>query len=322
MAEKGFCTIGFDTSNYTTSAALSSLDGNVLLNLKLPLPVRAGERGLRQSDAVYAHIKNQPQLMALLSEFLKEKELLPVAVGYSAYPTTSPTSFMPCFQCGKAFAYSFAAGCSVPVYPYTHQEGHIAAAAYSATRSLDIMEQPLLAFHVSGGTTDILLCTPNKHRTSIERIGGSCDLHAGQLIDRMGVMMGMPFPCGIHIERAAKLYPNEIKGIKVSVNGLNCNLSGGENAATKVYHELGIEACARFTLSYIAKTLDRLSENLRKEYPNMPILYSGGVMSNRFISQVLSKRADTYFASPEFSADNGAGISLLARKRFLNTHGV
>ena len=95
MADKNYCTVGFDTSNYTTSAAVCSLDGNVLLNLKLPLPVKPGERGLRQSDAVYAHVKNQPQLMTLLSRFLRENRLTPIAAAYSASPTTGEASFMP-----------------------------------------------------------------------------------------------------------------------------------------------------------------------------------------------------------------------------------
>lgn len=322
MADRKYCTVGFDTSNYTTSAAVCDEDGNILLNLKLPLPVREGERGLRQSDAVYAHVKNQPQLMSLLTAFLKENALTPRAAGYSASPTTGVSSFMPCFQCGKAFALSFAAGLGIPVYPYTHQEGHIAAAVYSATGSLELMNETLLAFHVSGGTTDILVCTPNKHRTSVERIGGSSDLHAGQLIDRIGVMMKMPFPCGAHIERSALLHADDIKGIKISVNGLDCNLSGGENAAVKIYRELGENACAKFTLAFIAKTLDKLSHNLREIYPDMPIVYSGGVMSNKFISSILAKRNNTYFASPAYSADNAAGIALLANSRFKETFGA
>lgn len=322
MADKNYCTVGFDTSNYTTSAAVCSLDGNVLLNLKLPLPVKPGERGLRQSDAVYAHVKNQPQLMTLLSRFLRENRLTPVAAAYSASPTTGEASFMPCFMCGKAFAETFSAALSIPVYPYTHQEGHIAAAVYSATGSLDMMEKKMLAFHVSGGTTDILLCTPDKHRTAIARIGGSNDLHAGQLIDRIGVMMNMPFPCGVHIENAALEYTDNIKSIKISVEGLNCNLSGGENSAIKVYKKYGTSACARFTLAFIEKTLDTLSKNLREKYPDLPIVYSGGVMSNKYISSCLAKRNITYFASPAFSADNAAGIALLACKRFNQAFGV
>ena len=128
--------------------------------------------------------------------------------------------------------------------------------------------------------------------------------------------MGMPFPCGIHIERSASLFTDNITGIKTSVNGLYCNLSGGENSALKVYREKGEHACSKFVLLYIAKTLDKLSANLRNQYPNLPIVYSGGVMSNKYINSILTKRPDTYFATPVFSADNAAGIALLTQRRF------
>lgn len=317
MSDRSLCTVGFDTSNYTTSASVCDSSGKVILNLKIPLPVKEGERGLRQSDAVYAHVKNQPQLMTLLSEFLKEKNLSPTAIGYSSSPTNGSKSFMPCFLCGKAFALSFSACTSIPVYQFSHQEGHIAAAVYSATDSLRLTENQLLAFHVSGGTTDILLCTPKKSGFDISGIGGSLDLHAGQLVDRIGVMMNIPFPCGPKIEQYAALCDGKTQFTpKISVNGLTCNLSGGENAAIKVYKEHGREACSKFVLDFIASTLDKLSDNLRAVYPSLPIVYSGGVMSNKYISSVLCKRSDTYFAEPAFSADNAAGIALLTHKRF------
>ncbi len=319
--KKNECTVGFDTSNYTTSVAVCSSDGNILLNLKAPLPVKEGERGLRQSDAVFSHVKNQPQLMANLTVFLKNEGLQPVAVGYSATPTHSEGSYMPCFLCGKAFALSFASSNALPEYPFSHQEGHIAAAVWSATGDLELLEKSLIAFHVSGGTTDVILCTPSAHRLSTERIGGSLDLHAGQLIDRIGVRMEMPFPCGPYIEKCAEEYIGDPLTPKISVDGFDCHLSGGENAAQKVLSEQGKEACCVYTLDMIAKTLDCISFNLRKKYPSLPIVYAGGVMSNRRVCNFLAKRENTYFAAPAFSADNAAGIALLAHKRYTSLRG-
>lgn len=314
----GNCFVGIDTSNYTTSAAIVAIDGDVLLNFKAPLPVKEGERGLRQSDAVYAHIKNQPSAMAALSRVITENNLQAAAVGFSASPTNSADSFMPCFMCGRAFADSFAAGSNVPVYSYSHQEGHIAAAAYSATGNLELLKKELIAFHVSGGTTDIVICTPDRFRFNTQRIGGSNDLHAGQLIDRVAVMMGLRFPGGPELERIASKAAEFNERINISVKDLNCNLSGGENTAKKIYVDQGAENAAFYTLSFIAKTLDKLSSNLRDIYPSHPILYSGGVMSNKYIKDVLKKRSNTYFAEPQFSADNAAGIALLTRERFLS----
>lgn len=312
------CFVGIDTSNYTTSVSVVTRDGRVLLNYKAPLPVKEGERGLRQSDAVYAHVKNQPSAMAALSRVINEYDLVPVAVGFSASPTNSANSFMPCFMCGRAFADTFAAGHNIPIYSYSHQEGHIAAAAFSATDSLDILKKRLIAFHVSGGTTDIVICTPDKFRFDTQRIGGSNDLHAGQLIDRVAVMMGLQFPGGPAIERSAARADGFNEKITISVNNFNCNLSGGENVAKSIYAKSGEEHAAFYVLSYIAATLNKLSDNLRNAFPDLPILYSGGVMSNAYIKSILSKRELTYFATPQFSADNAAGIALLTRERYLS----
>lgn len=312
------CFVGIDTSNYTTSVAVVTSDGKVVLNYKVPLPVRQGERGLRQSDAVYAHIKNQPLAMSALSRVLKEYGLQPVAVGFSASPVNSSESFMPCFMCGRAFAETLAASNGIPVYTYSHQEGHIAAAAFSATGSLDLLKEKLIAFHVSGGTTDIVTCSPDRFRLDTQRIGGSSDLHAGQLIDRVAVMMGLSFPGGPALERLASNVNDFSDRVNVSVNGFNCNLSGGENIAKNLYAKKGAEYTARYVLKYIATTLDKLSENLREIFSDLPILYSGGVMSNTYIKGVLRKRTNTYFAEPQYSADNAAGIALLTRERFLS----
>ncbi len=315
--KKNSCFIGIDTSNYTTSVSAVSYDGRVLLNYKMPLAVKNGERGLRQSDAVYAHIKNQPSCMTALSSFLLHNSLKVLAVGYSASPVNSPDSFMPVFNCGRAFAASLATCKSLPTYAFSHQEGHIAAASYSATGSLELIGSPFYAFHVSGGTTDIVKCSIDGNRIKCERLGGSSDLHAGQLIDRVGVMLGLKFPCGPALELLAEKCENWPSGISVSVNDLDSNLSGGENKAKEVFNMHGAESAAMYTLSFIAKTLDTLSENIRKN-GIFPILYSGGVMSNKYIKSVLSKRSNTYFASPEFSADNAAGIALLTRNAYLN----
>ena len=312
------CFVGIDTSNYTTSAAVVNSDGEILLNFKAPLPVKEGERGLRQSDAVYAHIKNQPSAMAALSRVIKEYGVSPVAVGFSASPTNSSDSFMPCFMCGRAFADTFAAGAGIPVYTYSHQEGHIAAAAFSATGSLELLKKESIAFHVSGGTTDIVVCSPDKFRFNTKRIGGSEDLHAGQLIDRVAVMMGLGFPGGPELERIALRTTDFNETVNVSVKGLTCNLSGGENTAKRIYSQYGAEATAFYVLEFISKSLDKLSENLRRIYPDHRIIYSGGVMSNEYIKKVLRKRNDTYFAQPQLSADNAVGIALLTRERFVS----
>lgn len=292
--------LGIDTSNYTTSAALADENG-IVCNCKLPLPVAEGARGLRQSDAVFAHVRNLPQVMEMVG-----KRTL-TAVGYSATPRDAEDSYMPCFGAGEAVARSIAALNGLPIYRFSHQAGHIAAAIYSSGR--DLWDSEFLAFHVSGGTTELL----HVNHGVITCVGGTEDLNAGQAIDRIGVMLGLHFPCGAQLEALAG--DTVSARPRVCVRDLTCNLSGLENRARRMLEEgKPHEEIAAYTLEFIEKTLDKLTENAIARFGKLPVLYAGGVMSNRRIRAALSRRFDASFAEPQFSCDNAAGIALLCRR--------
>ncbi|MBQ6702529.1 MAG: peptidase M22 [Clostridia bacterium] len=296
--------LGIDTSNYTTSMALCD-ENKVLLNEKKLLLVKEGERGLRQSDAVFAHLNNLPEI----AERIGKHSI--TAIGCSSKPRDVEGSYMPCFKTGESFARSLGSILGVPVYHFSHQTGHIMAAAYSAD-CVGITEGEFNAFHVSGGTTEILHCDGKSGIVKITNIGGTLDLNAGQAIDRAGVLLGLKFPCGPALEKIA--VDGTLPEIpKVCVNGLNCNLSGLENKVIG-FKDKGVssEDIALFVLSFVEKTLIKLTKNLREQY-NLPILYAGGVMSNSLIKKSLSGFGNTYFADSAFSSDNAAGIALLTR---------
>ena len=310
------CFVGIDTSNYTTSAAICTKDGEVVANLKLPLPVKAGECGLRQSDAVFAHVKNLPVLMQSLSKELQG--MTPIAIGVSETPRPQEGSYMPCFLSGIAAAESFAAAAHIPLIYSSHQEGHIMAAIYSAGAMHLLNKEKFAAFHVSGGTTEVLLVTPNATGFDIELFAATADINAGQAIDRIGVMLGLAFPCGKELEKLAEKNTKKIPKSRISVKDGYCNLSGLENMATKLWQESGDAALvAAFTLQFIGDTLVAMTNELDARIPSLPIVYAGGVMSNRYLQSRLGERRNTYFAEPQFSADNAAGIALLCRKQYL-----
>ena len=222
--------LGIDTSNYTTSVALCDMNGNVVLNLKKLLPVKEGERGLRQSDALFAHTKNLPIIMAELDEFLTDnypdREIL--AVGYSARPRDAEGSYMPCFLSGVAVASSVSTVLGCKSYEFSHQNGHVMAALYSSGK-LELLDgdEKFAAFHVSGGTTEILLVTPSDKGFDVKLEGGTLDMNAGQAIDRTGVLMGLSFPCGREMERIC-LEGGDIPRAKtaISVKGYGVQLVG------------------------------------------------------------------------------------------------
>ena len=311
--------LGVDTSNYTTSLALCDGDGHMLANLKRPLPVKEGERGLRQSDAVFAHVKNLPSLMDELRSYLHPTDHAAPAVrgiGYSATPRRTDGSYMPCFLAGEVVASSLSAATGAPTRAFSHQEGHVMAALYSAGVADELTARDFVAFHVSGGTTDVLYVRPDGGRFAIELLGTSLDLHAGQAVDRVGVAMGLRFPCGRELEALAKEYCGDAPKPRVCVKGLDCHLSGLENLALGLYEKTGDKSLvAAYTLDFIGQTLRKISTEVRRRYPGIPMVYAGGVMSNRRIQTMLGDCLDrAYFSEPAYSADNAAGIALLCRR--------
>lgn len=299
--------LGIDTSNYTTSCALWQ-DGVILQKKKL-LPVRPGQLGLRQSDAVFHHTQQLPEL---LEELFRESPGPFSAIGVSTRPRSQDGSYMPCFTVGHGTARSLAAAFGVPCRIFSHQDGHIAAALYSGDR-LDWIGKEFLAFHVSGGTTEAVLVRPHAEGGfSADLLASSLDLKAGQAIDRVGVMLGLPFPAGRALEELA-LRSSASFRIRPSMKGASCSLSGIENKCRNMV-ERGTppEDIALFCLLSVEAALDAMAAALLQERPGLPLLFAGGVMSNSILRRDLTKKYGATFAEPAFSSDNAAGVAVLA----------
>lgn len=298
--------IGFDTSNYTTSVAV--FDGEHMINKRRLLTVKSGERGMRQSDAVFQHTVNMP---SLISEISVDKNNIR-AVAVSSRPRNIDGSYMPCFLVGINNAVSVSKFSGAPLYKTSHQVGHILAGLYSIQR-LDLINEPFVAFHISGGTTEALLVEPdNDEIITAKIIAQSSDLKAGQAIDRAGVMMGLPFPCGKELDRLSLLSEKKYK-IKPSMNGLDCSLSGVENKAKKLFENgESKEDISKFVLTYIANSIGEMTQRIIDAYGNIPIMFVGGVMSNTLIRNQITKKYNAYFAEPDLSCDNACGIAIYA----------
>ncbi|MBE6752325.1 MAG: peptidase M22 [Ruminococcaceae bacterium] len=300
--------LGIDTSNYTTSVALCDGTGRVLQKKRL-LPVKSGERGLRQSDAVFHHTKAYPELLIELFENVDEKI---EAVGVSVSPTTEIGSYMPCFLVGESFASSLSSVLNIPVFRFSHQQGHIVAALYSADK-LDLLNEKFIAFHVSGGTTDAVLCENDNGNLKITPISSSNDLKAGQAVDRIGVKIGLQFPCGKELEKLALKSDKNFK-IKIKLYDGDCSLSGLENKCLKMLQDgESSEDVAKFLFCYIAETLSSMVSDIFSKFGELPLVFAGGVMSNTIIKNILKSRFSAFFAEPEFSSDNAAGIAVLTK---------
>ena len=301
--------LGFDTSNYTTSAAVFG-DGTAENRGRL-LTVPEGALGLRQSDALFQHVKRLHLMVEQLRADGAVGEI--AAVGASVQPRAVEGSYMPCFLVGEGEGRTLAAALGVPFYPCSHQQGHIAAAAWSAGRA-DLLDKPHLAWHLSGGTTELLRVEPEGHTVRAEAVGGTSDIAAGQLVDRAGVLLGLPFPAGKALDA---LYPeaDDTSFFRVKLNDLTFSLSGMENKVKELL-ERGEKPAniARLTIDTVMNVLVRATEEAQKRWPGLPVLCSGGVASNRQIRAAMEKNCGAVFAQPQYATDNALGVAILVHR--------
>jgi len=307
--------LGIDTSCYTTSSALVDLDGGIVASSRRLLTVEEGQRGLQQSQGLFQHVRNLPQMIE--NVMLDAPHARIVAVCASTRPRPAEESYMPVFRAGESQARAAAAMLRVPFYPVSHQEGHVRAAMVDS--GLD-SGKPFLALHLSGGTTEILLCKEG----GIRLLGGSLDLHAGQLVDRMGVKMNMPFPAGPSLEKLAM--QGTAKGlIGVSVKGVDCCMAGAENKATRWLEqgEMPREQIAAEVFDFICRTVYRQIEAASEATGARQALLAGGVASSTHLRAMLEARAKKrglpcrlHFSRPELSGDNAVGVALLGAQEY------
>ena len=222
--------LGLDTSNYTSSVALYNSQARQVIQQKKLLPVKQGALGLRQSDAVFAHVK---QLGALVRELMAQGSVRLDGVGVSVRPRDQEGSYMPCFLVGELVAESIASVCGIQISRFSHQAGHIAAALFSAGQ-LGLLGQRFAAFHLSGGTTECLLVQPDPQWIfSVELAAQSLDLKAGQAVDRVGGMLGLPFPAGRQLEALALQSERRFR-VRPAMKGRDCSLSGIQNQCERM----------------------------------------------------------------------------------------
>lgn len=238
--------LAFDTSNYTTSvAAFDGVEGH---NVSRLLDVAPGELGLRQSDALFAHVKRLPELTDRLFSTFGGTKI--DAIGVSTRPRAVEGSYMPCFLAGESQARVLSATLHVPLYSFSHQQGHIAAALWSSGH-MELMDRPHLAWHLSGGTTELLYVTPEGVGVHAEKVGGTTDISAGQLIDRTGQLLGLAFPAGKALDALSEAAA-DMSRFRVKVRGMDFSLSGVQNKV-QAYHAAQGEAAE--TAAYALRCL-------------------------------------------------------------------
>ncbi len=283
--------LGLDTSNYTTSAAW--FDGTQGDNVGKLLEVPQGALGLRQSEALFQHVKRLPEILSALKETGLPDRL--TAIGASTRPREVEGSYMPCFLAGSSQGQGMAQVLSLPFYPCSHQQGHIAAAAWSAGR-MDLLDRPHLVWHLSGGTTELLYVQPEG-------------------VSVQGKRLGLAFPAGKAVD-SLSLQAQKKESFPVKVKERHFSLSGIENKMNALAEQgRAPEEICWYVLQCIIRAVETATKQALAQYPGLPVLCAGGVASNALLRETMTRACQAIFAPPRFSTDNAMGVAVLTWRR-------
>ncbi len=313
--------LGFDTSVYTTSIATILENGEIDYRRNV-LPVKPGERGLRQSEALFKHIRRLPEMFNELSEQYDFRNLK--GIGVSVHPRPIQGSYMPVFEGGKAIAHVLGDTLDIPVIEVSHQENHIEAIVLGSKIDHDKLKNKFLAIHFSGGTSEILLARLTENGYFIQRIAGSLDLKAGQLIDRIGIRLGLQFPAGAELEKIALKATQKDIIIPSRSHYKDFHFSGQENYINNLLNKgVPAEEVAYGLFKMIGRTLNKSIRKILEDEDFNVVVFSGGVMSNSIIRDEIRRKLkptglELIFAPAEYSSDNAIGNAALARRVLSN----
>ena len=304
--------LGIDTSNYTTSAAVTSADGRIICDSRRLLTVKEGNRGLRQQDALFQHVNNMPEVLGRVFELVDGNDIGAVCV--STRPRNVEGSYMPCFNAGISQARSIGCALGIPVFETSHQEGHLMAAMHGIH---ELKDESFIFCHLSGGTCEIL----DYDMDSLKIIGGSLDISFGQLLDRTGVALGYGFPCGRMLDEIATSTSGETSRLStIKCREGKFNLSGIE---TQIMREIEKgENSPEFVREIFIKVTRCLAEavtSLCTITGRDKVLLAGGVSSSMFLREHISEYAgdiDIYFGKKELCSDNAVGVSLIGGRKW------
>ena len=305
--------LGIDTSCYMTSLACL-VDGKII-QYKKPVSVKAGTCGLRQSEALFQHIKNLPELFSSMKNDINFSDFDVKCIATSSKPRSIENSYMPVFLAGESYAKVLSDVLDAPLFFTSHQDGHIMASIYSE-KKLSVLCEPFISVHLSGGTSEILLTEFVNNMFETKIIGGTKDLPAGQFIDRIGVLIGREFPCGKYLDYSAINYSgeNHIKS-KPSVDGGYFNFSGEETKIRRLFTEgkINAEDASFLTMKFVSQTVKKAILNLKEEYKINNVIMAGGVSASEFLKSTFADVPGVFFSSPEFSGDNAVGVCVLGK---------
>jgi len=236
---------------------------------------------------------------------------------------------------GVNYAKGLALASGKPLLGINHLEGHVYSLWLTEPHKEPVF--PVLVLIVSGGHTELLLM---RGHGQYERLGGTLDDAAGEAFDKVGRLLGLPFPGGPNIERAAlngsaaaftfprakadSSFDFSFSGLKTAVmreatiQPSGRRQPGGERPATTLRVDVSInDLAASFQHAVVATLVDKTAR-AAKEHKVTEILLAGGVSANQALRQTMRQTTDLPVRCPplHLCTDNAAMIGAAAHQRF------
>jgi len=233
---------------------------------------------------------------------------------------------------GMNAAKGLALGCGLPLIGVSHLEGHLYSLQLIA--GAEAIQFPVMCLIVSGGHTELVLMN---EQLTYQRLGGTVDDAAGEAFDKVGRMLGLPYPGGPHVEKIAQggnaeafKFPRSwlegtndfsFSGLKTAVlrelKKLSPTLRAGEDAPPAAAPTADLAA------SFQAAAVDVLTTktvNAAREYSAKEIFIAGGVSANKVLQSEMSRRSGGIplrFPPLILCTDNAAMIAAAGYQRFI-----
>jgi N6-L-threonylcarbamoyladenine synthase len=231
---------------------------------------------------------------------------------------------------GMNMAKGLALGLGLPLVGVNHLEGHIYSSwIYNAGESIPVEPQfPLMALLVSGGHTELNLMTDH---LTYKRLGATLDDAAGEAFDKVGRLLGLPFPGGPEIQKAAEGgNPTRFKFPRArldnpydfSFSGLKTAVLYEVNALKKKHSTLPVEDLAASFQATVVDVLFNKTIKAARDFGAKEILVAGGVSANLALRNAFQSQTEFKVNIPAFSlcTDNAAMIAAAGYYRYALGH--
>jgi N6-L-threonylcarbamoyladenine synthase len=318
--------LGIETSCDETAAAVV-LDGKTIASnvVASQIDLHAKFGGVFPEIASRAHIEAVGHVVesAISDAAIKLDKIDGIAV-------TRGPGLVGSLLVGINYAKGLALALDKPLLGINHLEGHV----YSLwlTEVAREIVFPVLVLIVSGGHTELLLMTGHGQ---YERLGGTLDDAAGEAFDKVGRMLGLPFPGGPNIERVAlqgdaaafdfpraktdSSYDFSFSGLKTAVKRQATVAAGrGDDRETVLRSDVSVKDVAASFQKALVSTLVEKTARAAKEFKATEILMAGGVSANQALRQTMRAQTDLPVRYPPLNlcTDNAAMIAAAGCFRF------